>query len=97
MSDSQCNDHFQRPDTQYIPFYHERCPNCGYCRYCGRKDEPFKDHWAPPLPQPYIGDPVPYPYYTNTTNGSDPQATIPLVTSQATAYADVDGQLRPRV
>lgn len=42
-------------DMTYMPFYHQKCPNCGYCPYCGRRDEPFKDHWFPP---PTIGDPI---------------------------------------
>lgn len=51
--------------SQTVPFYHDRCPNCGYCPYCGRKDQPFKDHWEP------------YKITWTTTTNSQPQAVNP--------------------
>ena len=71
----------QGASNTYIPFYHEKCPNCGYCPFCGRKDQPFKDHWQSP-----------YEIIWASGNTQDPQyqATIPSYTvSTATTYADV--------
>ena len=83
MDNTICNDHTERSDTKYIPFYHEKCPACGYCRYCGRSDSPFKDHWQP------------YEITWGGTSGiiqteSFPQAIIPsYIYSSAETYADV--------
>jgi len=88
-------DETQGASNQYTPFYHEKCPRCGFCKYCGRYDEPFKDHWTP---QPYIGDPIPPPYTITWTAGTDNmnvdmrqhQAVIPSYNAYtAETYADV--------
>jgi len=54
----------QPPQPQHV------CPACGHCPCCGRGGYQFQP-W-PGYPNPYIGDPIPYPwggpwYGTNTT------------------------------